>query len=260
MTLCLTEQLESSIVDSDEAANRSNNNDRNIVNNNTNDLQQPESQQHHSTQQPGQFEREIEQVVSMQQHQQQQQELPKSHELEQEREILVNHSNSDQLSSGNITNGTKCAIDSEIFTKDLDVDQLETKSTRGIGVSHADGSLSNPAPAVVDEEMKTLGAMNGSTGLESSIEATSQSQLPGAAQAYNKVETRSGDLGRGAWVKQRRENRQRSLRHNHTCSEEWRPFQHIEIWDDFNYRNGQVRGQVIFQSGSRMKYYTEICL
>lgn len=54
-------------------------------------------------------------------------------------------------------------------------------------------------------------------------------------------ETRESAGGRGSRVRQRRENRKRSLRHNHSCIEEWRPFQHVQVWDDFDYRNGQVR-------------------
>ncbi|RUS71255.1 hypothetical protein EGW08_020990, partial [Elysia chlorotica] len=49
---------------------------------------------------------------------------------------------------------------------------------------------------------------------------------------------------RVAGVKQRRRRRssalRRTLRHNHSCSEEWRPFQHVAVWDDFEYRNGQM--------------------
>ncbi|BFZ21362.1 hypothetical protein BsWGS_24401 [Bradybaena similaris] len=53
-------------------------------------------------------------------------------------------------------------------------------------------------------------------------------------------ETRESAGGRGSRVRQRRENRKRSLRHNHSCIEEWRPFQHVQVWDDFDYRNGQM--------------------
>ncbi|XP_012943889.1 platelet-activating factor acetylhydrolase [Aplysia californica] len=53
-------------------------------------------------------------------------------------------------------------------------------------------------------------------------------------------ENRDSEGGRGSRVQQRRNNRKRSLRHNHSCSEEWRPFEHVEVWDDFDYRNGQM--------------------
>ncbi|CAG5124854.1 unnamed protein product, partial [Candidula unifasciata] len=53
-------------------------------------------------------------------------------------------------------------------------------------------------------------------------------------------ETRESAGGRGSRVRQRRENKKRSLRHNLSCTEEWRPFQHVQVWNDFDYRNGQM--------------------
>ncbi|XP_059146417.1 platelet-activating factor acetylhydrolase-like, partial [Physella acuta] len=54
------------------------------------------------------------------------------------------------------------------------------------------------------------------------------------------TENRESAGGRGSRVRQRRENRRRSVRHNNSCTEEWRRFQHVPVWDDFDLRNGQM--------------------
>ncbi|XP_013090392.2 platelet-activating factor acetylhydrolase-like [Biomphalaria glabrata] len=46
--------------------------------------------------------------------------------------------------------------------------------------------------------------------------------------------------GRGARVKQMHQNNRRSVINARNCTEEWRRFKHVEVWDDFNLRNGQM--------------------
>ncbi|CAL1545942.1 unnamed protein product [Lymnaea stagnalis] len=46
--------------------------------------------------------------------------------------------------------------------------------------------------------------------------------------------------GAATRVRQRKQNSRRSILFNTSFTEEWRRFQHVEIWDDFNYRNRQM--------------------
>ncbi|GFN95849.1 platelet-activating factor acetylhydrolase [Plakobranchus ocellatus] len=206
MTLCLTEQLETSIIDSDEADNKSNNNDCGTVNNN-NDSQQQEPQhncnqlpdsENQQRSQPGQ-----EPVPSVLQGQRK---MENVQDLEQQNQSCADSDHNLELNAAALTR-----------------DRPSVNSA-----SNSDVPCSMRPPNKEKKECET----------DSHI--CDPSSLSQALTNEDKSENRPGDGGRGAWVRQRRENRRRSLRHNHSCSEEWRPFQHVEIWDDFDYRNRQM--------------------
>ncbi|GFS03508.1 platelet-activating factor acetylhydrolase [Elysia marginata] len=233
MTLCLREHLASSIIDSDEADNQSNNNDSITVNNNSHTRT---NQQHHENNQQCRLQREAEYGKQLRQPQRS---SPQSDN--QSLDVLLEDiCEMKQLNQLQRAFATSFAIEPEsasaIENNDSPNFNVATSGTNSIICDGRAGyALSSPQASKEVQDSEKDSVMPG-------VSASSQAQLPTAApsQDYRTVRDSSDVACCGAWIKQRRENRRRSLRHNHSCSEEWRPFQHVEVWDDFDYRNGQM--------------------
>ena len=241
MTLCLREQLARNIINSEEADKSSNNNNIKIINNNF------EDKRCQLLLGNGQAQPEEEEECELGAELGQQQGLLLSG-LQQRLTLLYNFFKAKQLNRHNLDQDNMCAKDS--FTKDLINTSLEVKYSGGKiikydGISDYVKSSSTTASVIINEKKEGLHVVCESTTENRSAETSKplQPQLSTAfhSEACSKIENCSSDEGRVARWKQRRECRRRTLQHNHSCSEEWRPFQHVEVWDDFDYRNEQVR-------------------
>lgn len=229
MTLCLKEHLESTIIDSDEADNRSNNNNITLNNNKVKtNLQQSvrstNSNQHQLLKPESEFVRPLRKNMS--------EPASNSQHMDVLMENLCEFNELDELQTA-IVSGLVADCESETKSSDC-------KSLRRVtfGLDDEDSASTDKYPGEGIEcsnNSKDTATSDGATGL-------SQSQRSQAFRAHvrSKSYSGTGNGNDGACVRKHRENRRRSLRHNHSCSEEWRPFQHVEIWDDFDYRNSQM--------------------
>lgn len=237
MTLCLQEQLNSPIRDSDPVAAF----DYIIVD-------QPDSNKHHPaarTDSDSCFDKK--------------EEISNKHNSNSNNDSSSNNnrnSNNNDKSSSN--NNNNACYDNMNNTENLN----ETKGNSNSSHSNSDDSSNQSTP-----ELRIHGAENTKAQIASDVGLRkSRSAVPTTllldpirrpsscpfdlSQCDKKENNKSLEDGdevklRSSSTRPRRPNRKRTLRHNHSCTEEWRPFQHIKVWDDFDTRNKQVTHTIL---------------
>ncbi|KAH9512649.1 Platelet-activating factor acetylhydrolase [Bulinus truncatus] len=113
-------------------------------------------------------------------------------------------------------------------------------------IEHRDGSasmtlcLADNSIANIQEHYQRLSHSDTDLTVEErdNIESEEEETVP--YYPNEGAENRSGQSGRGARLKHERQNPRRSVISHSTCTEEWRRFKHVDVWDDFDLRNGQM--------------------
>ncbi|KAK3742583.1 hypothetical protein RRG08_023415 [Elysia crispata] len=233
MTLCLKEQVAKSIMHSYEVDKSRNNNDSKMVNKNDKDNYKQlleYSDRTGSTRSDKQCEKEAELQ------RQQSLSVPPSQHLQ---DMQDEFSYANQMDEHEIDEYNDWAKHSKKFANNPARINSKAKISRTSSI-HRGHITAKTASVTIDKEKDSSVSVNNAARTSAGKSSPTRPHKLQLGAFETQAENRSGVSGRGARLRQRREDRRRALRHNHSCSEDWRPFQHVEVWDDFNYRNGQM--------------------